>query len=97
MTPAWLLLAFDAALPELAGADRDRLAARVLEHIPAKEVAKAIAVSAKAVLEQRGIRIGDGGIDREIGNNAAQSVLFALEGEPSPGEQDAESAAWGGV
>ena len=96
MTPPWLLLAFDDALPDLVGADRDRLAARVLDHIPADLLAVAIAESAKTVLEQRNIKDGAGDLSREIGRNAAQRVLYALEGEPSPGEQDAAAVAWSG-
>lgn len=81
MTPAWLLLALDSALPELVGADRDRLAQVICEQLPGPDMAAVIASSAAAVLKTHGISGSNdiaGRISREIGNNAAQCLLGAL-------------------
>lgn len=75
-TPAWLLLAFDAALPELVGAERDRLAQIICDHLPGPDIAAVIAGSAAAVLKTRGHV--DPSLAREIGANAAQCILGAL-------------------
>ncbi len=80
MIPAWLVLAIDDACPDMLGGDRDRLAERILERVPAEQLVKAIAGSAKAVLATRNIRDEAGDLSIEIGRNAAQSVLFTLEG-----------------
>lgn len=44
----------------------------------AKAIVEAIACSAAAVLKQRGIRDEAGAVSKEIGRNAAQTVVFAL-------------------
>lgn len=45
----------------------------------ARRIADTIAESARAVLEQHNIRDGAGDLARELGNNAAQTVVFLIE------------------
>ena len=93
MTPAWLdqVLA-GAAVLDLHHADgRAQLAERILAAIPKADVIAAIAGSTRTVLEQRGLVVDGGvrfpgegvcnvdGLVAEIGRNAANTVLFALE------------------
>lgn len=80
MIQPWIALALDDACPHMTGGERDRLAEQIAERLPRKEIARAIAQSAHAVLETRNIKDGAGDLAREIGNNAAQAVVFALEG-----------------
>lgn len=79
MIPTWLILALDDALPHLTGGERDRFAERLLASLPKEGIAVAIAESAHAVLTTRNIQDGAGDIAREIGRNAAQTVLLTLE------------------
>lgn len=74
---AWLIDVLDAALPELTGKRRDELAAAILEAVPGRMVAESIAHSTAAVLNQRGIPDIDG-LSRELGNNAALTVILML-------------------
>jgi hypothetical protein len=77
--PPWLVLALDDICPEMTGGQRDRLAEQIIERLPRKAIARAIADSAKAVLGTRNVRDEAGDMSREIGNNAAQCVCVALE------------------
>lgn len=82
---AWLLDVLDAALPELVGERRDELAAAILDALPGTLIADTIAYSAGKVLKQRAIADAGGDVAREIGNNAAATVVLMLQVEP---EQD---------
>jgi len=84
-TPAWLLLALDGACPNMLGGDRDALAARIVEHLPIADVIAAIRESAQRVLEARNVKDGAGDLAREIANNAAQVVMFTLDGSLDEG------------
>lgn len=78
MTPSWLVPVLEDLLPGVVGAERDLLAERIVEAVPRYAIADVIATSAKAVLRTRDIY--DEALAREIGNNAAQCVLFKIEG-----------------
>ena len=78
--PPWLALVLDRELPDHVGARRDQIAQRIIESIPRTPIIRAIAESAKAVLGTRNIKDAAGDISIEIARNAAQSLLFKLEG-----------------
>jgi len=66
---------------------REKMAAAVLKALPRYVVASAIRESTGAVLHERGIRDTAGDLARELGNNAAQSVLLMLHvGEDTDGD-----------
>lgn len=81
MIPPWLVAVLDDELPNVVGAERERIAERIVEAIPGRAIAKVIATSAQAVLATRKIRDDGGDLCREIGNNAAQTVLVTLAGD----------------
>ncbi|MDQ3295102.1 MAG: hypothetical protein M3619_00770 [Myxococcota bacterium] len=78
MIARWIVDVLDRELPNLTGAERDRIAEALDEALPTNAIVDAIASSAQAVLTQRNIRDGAGDVAREIANNSAQTVVFAL-------------------
>lgn len=76
---AWLLDVIEAALPDLTGERRDELAAAILEALPARVIAETIEHSTMTVLKQRAIADGAGDLAREIGRNAAATVVLMLQ------------------
>lgn len=78
--PPWIALVLDRELPDLTGGQRDRIASALIDNIPGRPIAAAIADSTATVLAQRGIKDADGSLSREVGNNSSQTVLFALSG-----------------
>lgn len=76
MKSTWILDLLDRELPGITGAYRDRLAEAIALALPGPVIAEAIRSSAECVLRERGTP--DPKLAREIGNNAAQSVLHAL-------------------
>jgi len=75
VNPGWLL----AVLRQHENVDvsHETLAERIVEALPLEAITAAIRDSAGYVLACRGL---DASAAREIGNNAAQTVLFALCG-----------------
>jgi hypothetical protein len=77
--PMWLTDALDRALPEMRGRERDELAEVILAALPNALVVETIATAAKAVLERRGIAVGEGDLAREIASSAGGSVMLMLQ------------------
>lgn len=100
---AWLLEVLDAALPELTGGRRDALAAAILDAIPARLVAAAIASTTRKVLEEEHAIAPAGEIADGIGKRAAVALITALQASVVfPADQEgwafcaSEDCAWAG-
>lgn len=82
-TPAWLRSVFDANDDALSPGkpECDRLAAAIVDKLTelAPAIAACAASAAHAQLTTRGIKDGAGDIAKQIGKNAAQSILMLLE------------------
>lgn len=74
--PTWLI----DALSTVPAAEREALAQRIIDAIPAREIATRISESAAHVLATRSPAAPDSDPAREIGNNAAQMVILSLSG-----------------
>lgn len=78
MIAPWLVTVLDRELPDLAGGERDRIAQAIVDALPAQMIATAIRDSTTAVLIQRNVLDRSGELARELSNNSAQTVIFAL-------------------
>lgn len=82
----------DRELPELTGADRDRLAKRIADAVPVDLVAGVIAKAAATQLRAHGVRDPDDVIAVDIASQAAMCVCGELSDDESDNESDNEPA-----
>lgn len=96
---AWLIDVLDAALPQLTGGERDKIAEQILAALPSKLIAETIAISARSVLvEKFGERAGWDRIAVELGNNVGGAVLVMLQATGADAEAfcAGNDCAWDG-
>lgn len=88
MTLTWLIDVLDRELVGVTGAERDRLAKAIIESLPVRTMAIAIAQSAATQLRAHGLSTAEEreAIARDIGNNAAMAVAAVLD--PFVDEED---------
>lgn len=94
---AWLLDVLDAGLPELTGERRDELAAAILESIPGRLIAEAIASTTRDVLKSRAIADAGGDLSRAIGRTSACALISALQASVVYEEPTVSCAGCGNV
>ncbi len=78
MSKTWILDVLDRELPDLVGAERDRLAEKIVDAMPLLPIAAAICSAAYTQMRVRGEDVKCIELARDIGNNAAMSVLEVL-------------------
>jgi hypothetical protein len=81
MSRAWLIDVLDRELPDMIGADRDRIADAILDALPLPQIAAAVKTSALAAMLVSNIGKNNQHrhmIAADIANNGAMAVLAVL-------------------
>ena len=81
MIAPWLIGVLDLALPNLTTAQREDLAERIIDAMPAVEIMDAIKESVAGELAHRGVADERNDMARKIARTAAQNVIGALGAE----------------